>query len=145
MDSRRRIYRCGGAACGRCNVGGDAAGKTAGRSRRACSHPFGGQGDLRNRLRAPGFWLRKLAALDRLGLCHGWALPDRRSTHFSSRAPRLGAKRKRERQSCQLPDERRAQSRCSRRQPNEHDELAQLAQPEHRTRNNRAEQPISTR
>jgi len=74
MDSRRSIYRCGGAACGRCNVGGDAAGKTAGRSRRACSHPFGGQGDLRNRLRAPGFWLRQLAELDRLGLRHGWAL-----------------------------------------------------------------------
>ena len=48
MDSRRSIYSCSGAARGRCHVGGDAAGKTAGRSRRACSHPFGGEGDPRN-------------------------------------------------------------------------------------------------
>jgi hypothetical protein len=44
MDSRRSIYSCRGAACGRCHVGGDAAGG----SRRAYSHPFGGEGDLRN-------------------------------------------------------------------------------------------------
>ena len=69
MDSGRSIYRCGGAACGRCNVGGDAAGKTAGRSRRACSHRFGGEGDLRNGLRAPGLWLRKLAELHSLDRC----------------------------------------------------------------------------
>ena len=42
MDNRRSIYCCRGAVCGRCRVGRDAAGKTGGRSRCACSHPFGG-------------------------------------------------------------------------------------------------------
>ena len=42
MDNRRSIYCCRGAACGRCRVGRDAAGKTAGSGRRAWSHPFGG-------------------------------------------------------------------------------------------------------
>ena len=47
MDSRRSSYSGRGAACGRCRVGGDAAGETDARSRRACPHPFDG-GSLRN-------------------------------------------------------------------------------------------------
>jgi hypothetical protein len=42
MDSRRSIYSCRGAVCRRCCVGRGAAGKTGGRSRRACSRSFGG-------------------------------------------------------------------------------------------------------
>jgi hypothetical protein len=42
MDSRRSVRPFGRTACWRRPVGRDAAGKAACRSRRACSHPFGG-------------------------------------------------------------------------------------------------------
>jgi hypothetical protein len=48
MDSRRSIYSCRGAGCGRCRVGLDAARKTPVEVGAPVANPFGGEGGLRN-------------------------------------------------------------------------------------------------
>jgi hypothetical protein len=48
MDSRRSIYSCCGAGCGRCGVVLEAARKNLLEVGAPCSHPFGGEVDLPN-------------------------------------------------------------------------------------------------